>query len=197
MPTMPDPGHQSGDRRRPRGAETAGRSRAQGDARSVVGGKERTLGAGAAEPSADWPWHGRSASFPASLDRYAGLTGPATKGHPESTRGGPPSGTPDPCVAPCARSFTHSAVRSLSCSIAPSARTPPTADSSVAFWGARSVRCSLRLSLTHSAVRSLPCSLPPSARAPQRPILGSAGQRTRSDPTPPWRSMSTRLAAAA
>jgi len=37
------------------------------------------MDAGAAEPSADWPWHGRSASFPASLDRYAGLTGPAIK----------------------------------------------------------------------------------------------------------------------
>ncbi len=46
------------------------------------------MGEGAAEPSADGPWHGRSASFPASLDRYAGLTGPATKGRPQGTRGG-------------------------------------------------------------------------------------------------------------
>lgn len=47
------------------------------------------MGAGAAEPSADGPWHGQSASFPASRDRYTGLTGPAMKGRRQGTTGRP------------------------------------------------------------------------------------------------------------
>ncbi len=70
-------------RRPPRRAGTAGRSRGQVGTRHGAGGKGLTVRLrGAAARSADRRGHGRSASFPASRDRYAGLTGPAMKGLP-------------------------------------------------------------------------------------------------------------------